>query len=155
MYHICCCSFVNLASSRPSGKVVVIDDRTHWELLFSSSHTLWWFIFFRGRILAVDRGEGDRVVVSISYPYGFTVEGHQIECYFCTTCLYWRGSGLFSYIFFGHDAFNHACLPLCLFAQACEGRSLQAGTPELAFTSPYSPVRDWAPKWIAVGEAHS
>nr|CAD1820642.1 unnamed protein product [Ananas comosus var. bracteatus] len=30
---------------RPSGKVVVIVDRTHWELLFSSSHTLWWFTF--------------------------------------------------------------------------------------------------------------
>nr|CAD1835501.1 unnamed protein product [Ananas comosus var. bracteatus] len=27
---------------------------------------------------------------------------------------------------------DHACLPLCSFAHACEGRSPQAGTPEIA-----------------------
>nr|CAD1820665.1 unnamed protein product [Ananas comosus var. bracteatus] len=71
---------------RPSGKVVVVEDRTHWELLLSSSHTLGGLLF-RGRILAVDRGEGDRAVVSNSYQHVFTVEGHQIEYYNCTTCL--------------------------------------------------------------------
>nr|CAD1833563.1 unnamed protein product [Ananas comosus var. bracteatus] len=30
----------------------------------------------------------------------------------------------------------YACLPLCSFAHACEGRSLQAGTPELAIAIP-------------------
>nr|CAD1842626.1 unnamed protein product [Ananas comosus var. bracteatus] len=30
---------------RPSGKVVVIEDRTHWELLLSSSHTLGGLLF--------------------------------------------------------------------------------------------------------------
>nr|CAD1817132.1 unnamed protein product [Ananas comosus var. bracteatus] len=28
-----------------------------------------------------------------------------------------------------------ACLPSCSFAHACEGRSLQAGTPELAYAT--------------------
>nr|CAD1830021.1 unnamed protein product [Ananas comosus var. bracteatus] len=32
-----------------------------------------------------------------------------------------------------------ACLPLCSFAHACEGRSLQAGTPEIAIRDTYSP----------------
>nr|CAD1838452.1 unnamed protein product [Ananas comosus var. bracteatus] len=36
---------------------------------------------------------------------------------------------------------DHACLPLCSFAQACEGRSLQADTPELAYATSCSPVR--------------
>nr|CAD1830341.1 unnamed protein product [Ananas comosus var. bracteatus] len=30
---------------------------------------------------------------------------------------------------------NLACLPLCSFAHACEGSSLQAGTPELAYAT--------------------
>nr|CAD1822779.1 unnamed protein product [Ananas comosus var. bracteatus] len=65
MYHICYCSFVNLASIRPSGKVVVIDDRTHWNCCLVVL-TPFGGLFFRSRILAVDRGEGDRAVVSIS-----------------------------------------------------------------------------------------
>nr|CAD1817118.1 unnamed protein product [Ananas comosus var. bracteatus] len=44
---------------------------------------------------------------------------------------------------------DHACLPLCSFAQACEGRSLQVGTSELAFVTSCSPVRESAQKWIA------
>nr|CAD1824836.1 unnamed protein product [Ananas comosus var. bracteatus] len=30
---------------------------------------------------------------------------------------------------------KYACLPSCSFAHACEGRSLQAGTPELAYAT--------------------
>nr|CAD1838619.1 unnamed protein product [Ananas comosus var. bracteatus] len=32
-------------------------------------------------------------------------------------------------------AISFACLPLCSFAHACEGRSLQAGTPEIAIAT--------------------
>nr|CAD1817798.1 unnamed protein product [Ananas comosus var. bracteatus] len=49
---------------------------------------------------------------------------------------------------------NYACLPLCSFAHACEGHSPQAGTPELAYATYCSPVRDWVPKWIAVGSVY-
>nr|CAD1832695.1 unnamed protein product [Ananas comosus var. bracteatus] len=34
---------------------------------------------------------------------------------------------------------NYACLPLCSFAQACESRSLQAGTPEFAYATDARP----------------
>nr|CAD1838474.1 unnamed protein product [Ananas comosus var. bracteatus] len=35
----------------------------------------------------------------------------------------------------GLDIDDHVCLLLCLFAYVCEGRSLQAGTPELAYAT--------------------
>nr|CAD1830179.1 unnamed protein product [Ananas comosus var. bracteatus] len=33
------------------------------------------------------------------------------------------------------DTIDHVCLPLCSFAHACEGRSPQAGTPEIAYAT--------------------
>nr|CAD1831534.1 unnamed protein product [Ananas comosus var. bracteatus] len=46
--------------------------------------------------------------------------------------------------YFRHDdrelfIVDHACLPLCSFAQVCEGHSPQAGTPELAYATSRSP----------------
>nr|CAD1838429.1 unnamed protein product [Ananas comosus var. bracteatus] len=49
---------------------------------------------------------------------------------------------------------DHACLPLCSFTHACEGRSPQAGIPELAYAILCSPVQDWVLKWIIVGSAY-
>lgn len=40
----------------------------------------------------------------------------------------------------------------CAFPQPYESRSLQVGTPNLAYATSCSPIRDWAPKWIVVGE---
>nr|CAD1835507.1 unnamed protein product [Ananas comosus var. bracteatus] len=37
------------------------------------------------------------------------------------------------------DTIDHACLPLCSFAHACEGRSPQAGTPEIAYATQARP----------------
>nr|CAD1837692.1 unnamed protein product [Ananas comosus var. bracteatus] len=39
------------------------------------------------------------------------------------------------------DTIDHACLPLCSFAHACEGRSPQAGTPEIAYATQARPCR--------------
>nr|CAD1823581.1 unnamed protein product [Ananas comosus var. bracteatus] len=36
---------------------------------------------------------------------------------------------------------DHACLPLCSFAHICEGRSLQAVTPELAYATHACPYQ--------------